>query len=38
MQLKDALHHSCEAVVARIGMGYKAFFLPIARLARKTTP
>ena len=24
--LKDALHNSCEAVVARIGMGYKAFF------------
>jgi hypothetical protein len=25
-KLKDALHNSCEAVVARIGMGYKAFF------------
>jgi 2-keto-4-pentenoate hydratase len=23
---RDALHNSCEAVVARIGMGYKAFF------------
>jgi hypothetical protein len=23
---KDALHNSCEAVVARIGMGYKALF------------
>jgi hypothetical protein len=32
---KDALHNSCEAVVARIGMGYKAFFaansLPIGK-------
>ena len=36
---RDALHNSCEAVVVRIGMDYKAFFLPIARLlARKTTP
>ena len=26
LAVKDALHNSCEAVVVRIGMGYKAFF------------
>jgi hypothetical protein len=31
--VEDALHNSCEAVVTRIGMGYKAFLQPIARFA-----
>jgi hypothetical protein len=33
--IKDALHNSCEAVVARIGMGYKAFFAANSRAIGK---